>query len=152
MVTLAAPVGTFIPSLLRLTPSRRTEYAQVNLHAFFIRPCVRGRVVRASDSFASGDMIQATQWDSRHPGVADAMTNRTQLLFCYSFYRSASYIKKGQFNCGSWNWRRSVGPCTWNLWWKVALRHILLWIFGSLLSVLFQQFSMLLNFSFTDAI
>jgi hypothetical protein len=101
MVTFAALVGTFILSLLRLTPS--PEYTQVNLHAFFIRPCVRGRVVRASDSFASGDMIQATQWDSRHPGVADAMTNRTQLLFCHSFSVSASYIKKGQFNCGSWN-------------------------------------------------
>jgi len=44
---------------------------KVNLHAFFMRPFVSGRQIRASDAFASRDVVQGTQWDCKHPGVVD---------------------------------------------------------------------------------
>jgi len=61
-------VVMFMPSAAL---SRRRECVKVNLHAFFIRISVRGRQIRASDAFASGDVVQGTQWDCKHPGAVD---------------------------------------------------------------------------------
>jgi len=56
----------FMPSA---APSRRRICVKVNLHAFFIRLYVGGRQIRASDTFASGDVVQGIQWDCKHPGA-----------------------------------------------------------------------------------
>lgn len=103
----------FIPSD---ASSMRRECVKVNLHAFFIRLYVRGRQIHASDAFASGDVVQGTQWDCKHPGAVDVLRKRVQLLVSHCFYCCASYLKKGKFSFGSRNCDvENVGPCVWNL-------------------------------------
>jgi hypothetical protein len=88
--TCTAPSSMVVMFMPSAAPSRHRERVKVNLHTFFIRPSVRGCQIHASDAFASGDVVQGTQWDCKHPGAVVMLTKRVQLLFRHFYYCSAS--------------------------------------------------------------